>query len=145
MNPVDEQIYPLKLGSLVPKAVVGVIVMVAVGAFTYYVLVMERKVGLGVFFVLFTLAMLMLALDPILKMPRSSKFALAISQRGLRVPDARSPLIGRRRDREGLVPWEEIDRILVVCFHLGGGQSDAVARAMGGTPRTCGSCARPGT
>lgn len=115
-----EQIYPLRLGSLVTRALgfgVGSVVSVA---FTVYLFIADGG-WLRVFFIFVTLGVFALFLEPVLKMPKSQRIAVAISDTGLRIPDAKET-----------VAWEAIESVLLVCIHIGGGTSAVVASAGGG-------------
>jgi len=130
--PADEQVYPLQVARLMKRAVALGVVALAFAGVTYLVLVVERKIPLGLFMAFATLVVVLLVAESVKKMRAENRYALTISHRGIRTPHARTGKGKAGDSLDGMVPWEEIDRILVVCFHLGGGQSDAVARAMGG-------------
>jgi hypothetical protein len=116
-----EQVYPLRLGSLVTKAVgFGIGTLLAAGV-TVFVIVVQGWIGVGIFLALTTLVIFMLFLDPVLKMPQSKRVAVGISHQGLRIPDGKVT-----------VPWEDIERILLVYVYVGGGQNAMVAHAVGG-------------
>ena len=131
----SEQVYPLTLGKLVTQAVVyglGFLVFIPV---TYNVSLQEGWIGLGVFMGLSALVLLAMALDAIMKMPANKRIALAITDQGLRIPAALPALTAPRSAKAAatdLVPWAEIERILLVCFTLGGGQTAVAGHAAGG-------------
>ena len=128
----EEQVYPLKAGRLVPRAIGLGIAAIVFGAITYNVLVTERKIVLGLFLAFATLLLVMLVAESVKKMRKENRYALTLSHQGIRTPHARQGKTRAGDPLDGMVPWEDIDRILAVCFRLGGGQSDAVARALGG-------------
>ncbi len=113
----DEQVYPIRLGVAIKRVLIHVPLTIAFAVVTYYLLVVEKAIVLGIFIALAALVTLLLAIEGFSRMPKSRRFTVAISHRGLRTTVAQPGFFASKKegeDRTGLVAWEVIERIVLV-------------------------------